>query len=396
MTLKGGGIWLALIALVFLLAVFLGPGRSFGPPLDPSSTSATGTMALVELLEELGADVNQRLPTSQDNVVLVLVDRGFVEDQQAIESFVSNGGTAVIVDANSWLSPDIAEALREDFVISYPQIVCDIPVLSDVQRVSAKTVAFAKGSGERGCFGSETIAFVVSEPFGEGELVHIGGPDFLTNERLGDDDNAVLAVRLLMPSQESSVAVVFDSSVVPVGDETLSDLVPTRVRWFGIQLLVALGLAMLWLGRRFGRVVSEPIPVEMPGSLLVQASGELRRRSLGYGPAISLIREDLESRLRSQYRVHDERPIPDLIATVAAKTELTEAELSFVLAEPAPQSEEGLVALAAGTDRIMGAGLVGSNRGIASADLPGRHPNANPKAKRPADLVSSSPESRTR
>ena len=55
------GVVVALVVAVVVLALIAPSRRNDGAPLDPSSTSATGTKAAVELARRLGADVSSHL-----------------------------------------------------------------------------------------------------------------------------------------------------------------------------------------------------------------------------------------------------------------------------------------------------------------------------------------------
>lgn len=349
---RGAGFWIGVAALLIVLAVLIGQGSSDGPLLDPDATNATGTRALTELIEELGGSVDRGLPADDDAVALVLVDRDNDADRRAIESFARNGGTVVIADDDSWLSPPTVDVAVGERIVRGN---CTLPELDDVGTLAGSfLVRFDAAAGDGFCFDSAGSAFVISETFGEGRLIHLGGAEVLTNGRLGDDDNAVLAARLLVPEVGARVAIVYDPvSAVGAEGDTLLGLIPTPVRWFGAQLTLAFGLLVWWRARRFGRVVDEPLPVDMPGSLLVQASAELRRRSRGHGVAITALRSDAERRLRSEYRLPRDTPIPDLIRTVVSRSDLTQADLEAALANPTTASGEGLVAVAAAIDRIL-------------------------------------------
>src|SRR5690348_13186164 len=70
-----GGVLVVTLVLIALIAGDRSSPNN-GAPLSPTSTSADGTRGLVELLDELGADVRvgQRVPDNGTRVALLLND----------------------------------------------------------------------------------------------------------------------------------------------------------------------------------------------------------------------------------------------------------------------------------------------------------------------------------
>ena len=86
------------------------------PPLDPRSHEPDGTSALVALLEGLGSDVELSvgLPDADDDVALVLQDRLDEEQTAAILAWTRAGGTLVVTDPASSLTPEVFPAPPSD------------------------------------------------------------------------------------------------------------------------------------------------------------------------------------------------------------------------------------------------------------------------------------------
>ena len=140
-------------------------------------------------------------------------------------------------------------------------------------------------------------------PDGEGLVTGLGGAVPFVNRQLDKADNAVLAGRLLLDTEQPTIAVIYSSVPEGVGDQSPLGLIGTNVRWFGWQLLVVTFVGVLWAVRRFGRVVTEPEVVELPGSLSVRATAELHRRSNTPDRSLATIRRALYSTVRSEYRL---------------------------------------------------------------------------------------------
>jgi hypothetical protein len=145
--------------------------------------------------------------------------------------------------------------------------------------------------------------------------------------------------------------VLYDPLLAP-GSRSLADLIPSGARWSGWQLLVAFGLYALWRGRRFGRPVPEPQPVELPGSLLVRATAELQRRAGGHAQASAAVRGDLQRRLRQQLRVPPDLAAADLAGWVARREDLDPAVVQRAVLGPPASGAGELAALLADVDAV--------------------------------------------
>ncbi|MDA3038425.1 MAG: DUF4350 domain-containing protein [Actinomycetota bacterium] len=352
--------FLALGAALVVVALVLGRNGD-GPPLDPASTGPLGTHAMFTMLGELGSGYDLGLPDDGDEVALLLAGELDADQVDALDTWIRRGGRLVVS------SPGTAFSGGLSTLVSFDQLGsggCGLEGFEDVVELEAPSFGtFAVDVSTEGCFGVGGFAYLVREEVGAGEIVALGGAAPFTNELLGEADNAVLAVRLLGPQLGPSrvaddadlpdIAVIYDpSATVVAGGESLLSLIPGRIRWLGWQLLAAFGVFVFWKARRFGRVVDEPQPVELPGSLLVLSSGELRRRSAGYDVAIAAIRRDTETRLRAAHRVPAEVPTERLVADLFQRHGLSEAALRRALLEPLPPEPDGLVSLTVAVDQL--------------------------------------------
>ena len=343
--------WLPGAALVVALlgVALLGGPSNDGPPLDPRSDGPLGTSALVALVEGLGGDVELAvgLPGTDDDVALVLRDRLDEDQAAALLDWVQDGGTLVVTDPGSPLVPpaDQAGPLDGDEVLRPGE--CTIPALADVSEVDAGAAArFATFGTEASCFGDGTSAFVVTSAVGAGRVVGVGGAAFVTNERLGRRDNAVLAAALLAPVADLTVRVVDPPLPAGGGDQSLYDLISDQVRRFAVQLAVAFAVYAGWRAIRLGRPVAEPQPVEIAGSELVGAAGRLLERTRAPGSAADVLRADLRRALRLRLGLPADPTSADLVAALGERTSLDAATIERALSDHAVTTDGELVAVA--------------------------------------------------
>ena len=137
------------------------------PPLDPRSDEPDGTSALVALLEELGADVELSvgLPGADDDVALVLQDRLDEAQTAAVLDWTRAGGTLVVTDPSSSLTPEVLPAPPSE----------DETMTAASARSRRSTMSRRSTGGSRplrhepahsSCVGSRDFAFVVARSRG--------------------------------------------------------------------------------------------------------------------------------------------------------------------------------------------------------------------------------------
>lgn len=341
----GAGIVGALLLVVLLRG---GPGDQRAP-LDPRSDAPQGTSAMVALLEGVGADVelSTGLPTGEDDIALVLRDRLDEEQAAALDLWVRRGGTLVVTDPQSTLTPalvDQEDPLEPDLL---DRGLCTISALGDVGTVDGGAAfRYTTDGADESCFGSSGAAFVVQQVRGSGVLVAVGGAAFLTNERLGAEDNAVLAVALLAPDQTTRVRIVDPPLPAGGGDKTLADLIPGGLRRAGLQLAIAFIVYALWRAIRVGRPVPDDQLVEIAGSELVSATGRMLERSRAPGAAAEVLRAGLRRSLRARFGVPHEAPNSTLAEVITARTGTDLEQVRTAVGDDPVGSEAELVTVA--------------------------------------------------
>jgi hypothetical protein len=346
---RGALVAIGLGAVAILGALAIGRPGQDGPPLDPRSDGALGTSALVALLDELGAEVDLSvgLPGPSDEIALLLQDR-LDEDQRAsLQDWVSAGGTLVVTDPLSPLTPNVADSgwLPSEDALAPGR--CTIEALDGIGEVEAGAASrFEADDGDDVCFADDDGAFVVARSLGAGDVVGIGGAAFATNELLDEADNAVLAANLLVP--QAAVTVRFVEAPIPAGggDQTLTDLVPAGVKRALLQLGIAFVLYAVWRAIRLGQPVAETQPVQLAGSELVSAVGRLLARTRSPGAAAATLRAALRRRLRSRLGIPQEVPPDALAELTAARTGVDADTVRTALADTPVDTDAELVAVA--------------------------------------------------
>lgn len=345
-TRSGRGPVLAVAGLVLVIAVLaLISGTSPSGPLDPRSYDPQGTHALATLLERGGtpvqvvADGTQALSASGPRSVLVLP---FPEQLPTAElALVSRvpGGLLVL-----GAEQDAVDALGLSAVVDPPsgaqvrRPACDLPV---AVRAGAVRVGGARYSGAgTGCYASRGSAGLLALDRGR---VLLGSADPLTNDRLGQEGNAALALGLL-GSADRVLWLLPSAAAAPVGGrQGLLQLLPDRVVAAGLQLGLAVVVLALWRARRLGRVVVEPLPVVVRAAEVVEGRGRLYRAARARDAAADALRQ---ASADAAVRRLGLRGPEGLVEAASARTGRTPAGLQDLLYGPVPVDDAALQRLA--------------------------------------------------
>jgi hypothetical protein len=350
-------VWILVVVGFVVVGVIAGaPEGDDGAAFDPSSSGPGGTKAMVLLLESFGArvDVASELPGESTDVAVVFSDRFGTADVRQIENWVDRGGTLVVTDPFGQLTPSpegttgtfgVAPALEPDR--------CDIAALGDIAAVDPGVAAlYDVGPEARSCFGDGRTAFVVEEDVGQGSVISVGGGEVFVNQRLGDADNAVLVTRLLVPAPGTRVTLLQPDDSEGGGERSLSDVISTGARLAIFQLLVAFLVYAWFRARRLGKPVLEPQPVEIAGSELVIAVGQLLQQTKDPGRAATLLRADVR-RVMAERLGLPPGTRPDVLAdVVVARTGVDEERVRRLLTDTPIVTDAELVDLAQAIDAL--------------------------------------------
>lgn len=342
MSRRGG--FAALVLLAVLVSAYVTAARrTTGPPLDPASTASDGARGVVELVDRFGADVTvlTGVPDASVDTALLLHDRFGRDAAEELEAWVRAGGTLVVADPGSPLTPAVTAAasgvVTGDCRLTPLAGVAELAVGDDGRR-------YAVPAGAAACFVDRGGALVVVRSLGGGEVVSVGGPAMFTNALLDERDNAVLAVSLLAPTADTRAAFL-RSTAVGTGDEGLLDLIGDPVRAGLAQLVVAFVVLVLWRARRLGRPVTEAQLVAIDSSELTVAVGRLMERTGAAGRAAAVLRDRARRELSGPLGLPLDAPVEVVVSVLCRHTGLSREEATRAAASPVTTDEE-LVAVA--------------------------------------------------
>ncbi|MDQ2677208.1 MAG: DUF4350 domain-containing protein [Actinomycetota bacterium] len=411
---SGRGAWVGLlvaVVAVVVVVVLMTRTRQL-TPFMVDSTAPEGYAAIAELWEDEGARVRAQPSSSLldtgavepgDRTVVVPVP-GYASEQELAElrRLAEAGATVVLGEpwplggtgsgdepaggepSEDFLGPD--DLPFESFGGSYgareladtPAVPrgpgdCDIPGLDALGPID---VAFAwdfpPARGDQTCYGDpatsagepvDELVVVSARQVGEGRVITLGSPYLWVNARLqpakedGGRPLANAATALVLTGATPGVQIdVIDptpsSDPSIEGSEGPLELMPLPVRLALAQLVVVVLLFLWWRSVRLGRPVEEPLPVEIAGSELVVAVGDLLRRKGSPERAAAALRSDARSVLAARLGTTGARD-EVLVATVAARSGRSVDDVHAALIGGAPvDSSATLVQLARTLDSI--------------------------------------------
>jgi hypothetical protein len=335
-------LWLVLAIVIGLgaVAVALLAGSSTAP-LAPDSAAHNGSKALAQVLGQQGTtveqlhDPNDAIARASTTTVLVVDPDDLDSDQLAR---LAAGHRLVLI------APDIASLAAVTTTYQLDDVAPDgaiDPSCSWSAAAATGPVTFPSGtltySGPSACYGG---AVVVSD-----RLVVLGSGDLLRNDMLAKNDIAALDLNAI--SDNGTVAQV--AWLMPgiedggSGRPSIWALFPRWAQHAFWWLLVVGVVVALWRGRRFGPVVTEPLPVVVRSAEVVEGHGRLYLRAGARVRAADLLRAAAATRLAARLGLDRRAGAAEVAAALPA---------AAVLVSGPPEDDAALVRLARDLDQL--------------------------------------------
>ena len=358
----------AVVAVAFLF-VSQGPGPASSAPLDPRNPTANGAQALARVLESQGVRVVvargeaelERAGVDADTTVVVTRTAPLAESTtKGLARLASRAERLVLVAPDRsilrYLAPEVTvtEARRaaQDLVATD----CGTSDVKPGETLSRSQVEYTSSLADAACFTHDgaSVYLSLARRGVTPPMVLLGSTSMPANDQITDASNAAVMLRALGHSGRV-VWYVPSREDVPAGDDAgLGSLVP---RWLGPVLALGgfafLGL-VLWRGRRFGRLVPEPLPVVVRAVETTESRGRLYRRARDASRAGATLQGATRTRLADYLGLP--RPNPSissrgadqaLVSAVSAATGRQVGEVGALLLGPPPTRDDHLLGLAA-------------------------------------------------
>jgi hypothetical protein len=346
--------WTLPLIAAGLLAILLGlaaltTASSAGDDYDPRSAAPAGTRALATLLRARGVEVTRATTAGSGRTVLVTFPSELSDSQ--FMQLLASGADVVVLDPGSIDNAEVQSSgsltveTREPDCSYGPARVAGAARLGN-ERYTGPVLATS-------CYAGALLALPSGSVSGGGRLVILGSGDFLTNERLGEQGNAALAIGLLSANPQLTWYTGHPSGD---GTKSLTSLLPSGFKWALLQLGIALLFVAAWRARRLGPVVTEPLPVVVRAAETVLGRARLYASARARTTAAAALRSGSRARLATLIHLDPAAEAPVLVSAVAARTGVEPTRVAALLypggGYGSAGSEAALVRLAEDLDKL--------------------------------------------
>lgn len=349
---RGPSVLLVAAALAISLGVFAMTRTEHVPPFDIDSPAPDGWKAVRVLLEERGVEVRSAHSSSLSDadrvggvggdgrtaVVMALPSVANRSEVDALRDLAERGslvvfGESPVADAESSSALTMSSFIDDRMLADEPAVeldqgFCDMDEfagLGDIDVAFAEPVPPAPEAPQ--CYSHDGTAYFTRDV--DSPSYVLSSPYLWVNARLqprkemGDPphDNAATAMRLLGGADEVTfIDPVPSSGANAEGTQDPVAMLPLPVKLALAQLVGALMLLVWWRSRRLGPPVHEKMPVEIAGSELVEAVGDLLRRRGNPARAAATVRADTRRLLAERLGLGPEPSPVAMVEIVSART----------------------------------------------------------------------------
>ncbi|MDH3006152.1 DUF4350 domain-containing protein [Gordonia alkanivorans] len=352
-----------------------GPGVSY----DPDNPRPQGARALAQIVDEHSGDLRQARgldeftdaprPGSNTTVVVSSVGAFNPGTAQQFLDRVSEAHRVILIAPQDYALSLLGLPVRLEFGGAPTGVParCTTGEIAPDDTITGGTLGYSTSApGTTSCFTTGAASNVLYLPAAAGrpEIVVVSG-DMLLNENLALRDNAGVTTRLFANADDILWYVPFVTDEVPSENEE-SD-VPAAIGPLIVLAAFAVLALMLWRGRRFGALVTEPLPAVVKAIETTQARGRMYHKARADARSAAALRihtlASLASYLGLPYdagKATDELAIPGwesmvaheetadpavhaIITTVVSVTGRDLARVRVLLAGPLPTTDTGLV-----------------------------------------------------
>lgn len=361
--------WLTALLVCSVLAIAflaLTKAPTSSTPLSTRNAQPEGAQAVAEILRNQGVSVSEtgslagaRSRLGADGT-LVIASYAYLEAAQ-MRSILEWEGPIVWLAPIEYdiedIDPRLGYARAGDRATVSPS--CDLDaaeraqsIVTEGERLSLErrsaltTPCYVDG------FGSAVLIQFKRE--GAEPMTVIGAPSFMTNADLALEGNAALALNLLGTRDHVAwyVGSPFDSSTLTGSKGQVTLRAPAWTNAAMLALVLVFFTAAAWKGRRMGALVTEPLPVVVPGSEATKGRARLYRRGRASGHASAALRAGAARRLASRLGLGPHATPAQIIGALAAATGRESLELSDLLYGPPPRDEAAMLDLVRRLDAL--------------------------------------------
>jgi len=354
---KYGLIIIVVLVVLLWLAVMiwlaLQPERTEGT-LGIDDKTTHGAAGITSVLEDQGIGVQPAQSMSQlraeldrhPDATVVFHDKN---SAMANASYTRLDELADLVPADQRVFAGVSEQQLRHLVEGVDEIT-GVPVVERLEAKDSCQLQAAKEAGDiaavrsgvaldddaQGCFlidddGSQLYAYAQTA---DGSIIFADW-QMLSNAGLYDNGTATLATWAL---GRTDTVIWFqpDFSLDPDRDGELSPVqLPDWVRMSIVWAVIVTGIALFYIGRRSGPVITEPLPAEVSAAETTVGRGRMYAKATHYAHAISILQQASLARLARLLQLGNETRPQAILAETAKQLDRPVAELHQLYTPPA-------------------------------------------------------------
>ncbi|WP_062078081.1 DUF4350 domain-containing protein [Demequina globuliformis] len=368
----------AIAAVLFVVVVALmvwGSQPEDETRLSPGNDRGNGAKAAAQILDDQGVSIDHINALGAAHVedpsstTLAIANPDALERYQ-VEAIMDYPGDIVFLGASRAVA-QLAELGTNEIdtyvEASQADAACNDPdaMAAGTVEVQGSAVSGASGPDVEVCFTTAdgASAYLVTEV--DGRTVRVLASDQLAmNDYLDQYGHAALTLRALghHPTLVWYAADGADGSVPPFSDvdspvppedpNVTAGVLPSWVGPALFMLALTVVMAGVWRGRRFGRLVPEPLPVVVPGAEAVRGRARLYRSSGDTAHAGAALRAQAAVRIGRRLGIPRSAGPDAIIDATHRATGRSRQNVASLLAGPLPTSSPDMMALIAELDSL--------------------------------------------
>jgi hypothetical protein len=340
-SIKKTWVWLFVLLIAFIALSFVIGSKELKeyPPYISTSPSPTGVKGFYTYLEEeIGAvERLEEAPTSlerENQQLLIMVEPALFSEQATMNdyiAFMEAGNTVLLLKQNLegmfGLSTEYGIVTEEETTTIYGSSSEGIKV------TMLSPMRIVPDSGAQILYEDDDGVIAIKQDYGEGQLIAVNSPDWITNEYILEQDNLDVIHSLM--EEEAWKAIWFDEYLhQSTSSKSLIEIYPM---WLLVACLQLIFLTLLWLlykGKRFG-------PIRTPREEYVRYSDERitalaawYKKGKVYKESLAYQAEHLRLLLREKWGISYQKDWKDLVGPLSTKlSNMNEDELLLFLHE---------------------------------------------------------------
>lgn len=379
--------WAAMFLTILLVLTVTTLLRSNAGRLDPHSPAPLGTQAFFRILQQHVPHLEfvksaDEMPVVTDDTTVVFVNNR-LNAAWAVETvFAKAKGAARIIlidpSADQFAAVGIsaysvsAPPTEQDYV---EKGRCPVNIFGEVTTVTAPREVFSNDTARPPlqCFLHANTSAVGIWPAADAlinedgeeiipahpQVVAFASGEWFTNRLVSQAQNGALGVTLMAQTPKTLV-MYLDRDAVRNNANNTEDNSPDSLRLFPAWVKPAyylIGVAVLFViaykRSRFGRLAFERLPITVKSLETIQALGRLYEQNKATARATQLLQQDALQRLRKTLYQTSQTTDAQLIAIVAARTQLPEVKVNALLLQPFTGSTKELASFSKELDALI-------------------------------------------